>query len=59
MTDKEIILELTKLAMSKKAYTSGEKNNDLIGGDVSEVFNKIAQEIAPTLEKLNKDTKKD
>lgn len=59
MTDKEIVLELTKLAISNKRYTSGEKKNNLLGGDVSEIFNKIAQEIAPTLEKLNKDTKKD
>lgn len=60
MTDKEIVLELTKAILERVPENIGALNNPASKGvAIATIFNTIAEGIAPTLEKLNKDTKKD
>lgn len=60
MTDKEIVLELTKAVLMRQPDNYAVLTNPAKSGSaVATIFNTIAEGITPTLDKLNKDTKKD
>ncbi|WP_180374466.1 hypothetical protein [Campylobacter pinnipediorum] len=56
MTDKELILELTKAVIAKNDNITNKTTSEL-GGAVSQIFNKIAKEIKNTLSDLEKTNK--
>lgn len=61
MTDKEIVLELTKALIEKPMHgveLNKEKSAENIARNVAKIFNEIAAGIAPTLENLKQSEKR-
>ncbi|AQW81385.1 hypothetical protein CPIN17260_1096 [Campylobacter pinnipediorum subsp. pinnipediorum] len=56
MTDKELILELTKAVIAKNENITNKPTNEL-GEIASQIFNEIAKEIKNTLSDLEKTNK--
>ncbi|MBS6151890.1 MAG: hypothetical protein KH703_00480 [Campylobacter gracilis] len=58
MTDKEIVLELTKAIIEKQLSVQGVVSRNLdaptLGENIGALFNAIAKKIAPTLIDLDK-----
>ena len=55
MTDKEIVLELTKAVIEKQTAlqtTNQKEYASLVGDNIATLFNTIANGIKPTLDKL-------
>ena len=53
MTDKEIVLELTKAVLTRQPENYGVlANSTNVGNAIANIFNTIANGIKPTLDKL-------